>query len=645
MTLQPNQKPVAMVEGKVNDSGDVPVETELVPNGFEFELTIPHDADISTNSVEVELYGGDSYDPEDCDITFEWRDSNGDIIGSDQTITFNLEEGQYEYSFVVIDSDGEPSNVKDVTVIVNPEDNIAPIIEIVSLLDIEEPLPWEDEIIHCIFNDIFITDSDVHYITLLSDEVNTSIIYSDLELDEDGCFSVPYFYSDSSNEYEITIQVTDWIDSSETTLSYVINQNNQNSQRIYQFDAEGKNHLLAFPFLPYNESETTILDANHMEIPIVNFMESNISNDDVEARLSSIMTNGSAAISLNSVWAGSLVNINQKKGYWIKTIDGDSSFDFTYDGYSIDESIEYTIEAGTLVDLLSFPCPFNVDINEVLGNYAGNEIMSIMGEGVAATYVGDKFVGNLSDLNNQQGYWVVKNTSYKEEEISFSWECNYDAVTRIDENLNVETPNEISFDQSMQQSFYFIESIQSNNQMIDVSGNQWIVSYCGDNIAGSRYWNGSIVDVPVMGFDGSDNTDGLCEFGDTPEFKLYDSSTGDYLDLYLSETPEWVSNEIYIVGNASISESLLPGEFELSSVHPNPFNPTTNIEFVVPDNMHISVAIFDISGREINRLQDGIMESGYHSISWNASYVSSGVYFLKIVAGNEIYSRKLMLVK
>ena len=47
VTLQPNQKPVAMVEGKVNDSGDVPVETELVPNGFEFELTIPHDADIS----------------------------------------------------------------------------------------------------------------------------------------------------------------------------------------------------------------------------------------------------------------------------------------------------------------------------------------------------------------------------------------------------------------------------------------------------------------------------------------------------------------------------------------------------------------------------------------------------------------------
>ena len=75
----------------------------------------------------MELDGGDSYDPEDCDITFEWRDSNGDVIGSDQTIIFNLEEGQYEYSFVVIDSDGEPSNVKDVTVIVNPEENNSPI--------------------------------------------------------------------------------------------------------------------------------------------------------------------------------------------------------------------------------------------------------------------------------------------------------------------------------------------------------------------------------------------------------------------------------------------------------------------------------------------------------------------------------------
>ena len=84
--MQPNQKLVAMVEGKVNDSGDVPVETELVPDGFEFELTIPHDGDISTNSVEFEFDGLDSYDPEDCDITYEWRDLNGDVIGSDQQL-------------------------------------------------------------------------------------------------------------------------------------------------------------------------------------------------------------------------------------------------------------------------------------------------------------------------------------------------------------------------------------------------------------------------------------------------------------------------------------------------------------------------------------------------------------------------------
>ena len=86
MTLQPNQKPVAMVEGKVNDSGDVPVETELVPNGFEFELTIPHDGDSFTNSVEFEFDGLDSYDPEDCDVTYEWKDSFGNNIGSSSIV-------------------------------------------------------------------------------------------------------------------------------------------------------------------------------------------------------------------------------------------------------------------------------------------------------------------------------------------------------------------------------------------------------------------------------------------------------------------------------------------------------------------------------------------------------------------------------
>lgn len=249
------------------------------------------------------------------------------------------------------------------------------------------------------------------------------------------------------------------------------------------------------------------------------------------------------------------------------------------------------------------------------------------------------------------GYWIKKNDAFDNDndgvidELFFNWECEYNNDVVRTNDSDIPTPIDIEFDQSMEQAFYLIEDVYSSEQKIDVNGNQWIVSYCGDNIAGSRYWDGSVTDVPVMGYDGRDDTENLCKIGDTPEFKLYDSSTGDYLDLYLSETPEWISNEIYIVGNASISGSLLPGEFELSSVHPNPFNPTTNIEFVVPDNMHISVAIFDISGREINRLQDGIMESGYHSISWNASYVSSGVYFLKIVAGNEIYSRKLMLVK
>ena len=208
VTLEPNQKPVAMVEGRVNDSGNVPVETELVPDGIEFELTIPHDADISTNSVEVELDGGDSYDPEDCDITFEWRDSNGDVIGSDQTITFNLEEGQYDYYLTVVDSDGLKSNTKEILVIVNAEENNAPIANAGN--------DAEYEIAHdCAFGypDTTIVldgrdsqDLDLHYFTGQQDPITYQWLLDGEEVSTDSEYE---FSTNIPGEYCYTLIVTD----------------------------------------------------------------------------------------------------------------------------------------------------------------------------------------------------------------------------------------------------------------------------------------------------------------------------------------------------------------------------------------------------------------------------------------------------
>jgi hypothetical protein len=91
----------------------------------------------------------------------------------------------------------------------------------------------------------------------------------------------------------------------------------------------------------------------------------------------------------------------------------------------------------------------------------------------------------------------------------------------------------------------------------------------------------------------------------------------------------------------------LPNEFsfKLFSAYPNPFNPTTTIRFSV-ETLHVtSLQIFDITGRVVERLIDGIIQLGNHEIQWNASSYSSGIYFVELVSGEKRQVQKLILLK
>ena len=110
------------------------------------------------------------------------------------------------------------------------------------------------------------------------------------------------------------------------------------------------------------------------------------------------------------------------------------------------------------------------------------------------------------------------------------------------------------------------------------------------------------------------------------------------------DIPVWGNNQVFMVEDLNI-ELLTPEEFTLSNAYPNPFNPSTRIDFSVPTESLISIGIYDITGRNIQTLVNDNYQSGYHSVSWDASTYSSGVYFVKMVAGNYVESQKLMLIK
>ena len=118
---------------------------------------------------------------------------------------------------------------------------------------------------------------------------------------------------------------------------------------------------------------------------------------------------------------------------------------------------------------------------------------------------------------------------------------------------------------------------------------------------------------------------------------------GDELEL-TGEFPAWSSNGIFIIDDVQASV-MLPEEYSIGSIYPNPFNPSTNIEFSIPTQSHVSISVYDIKGVQIASLTNEYYNAGYHSVRWNAHNHASGVYFIKMISKNFNETQKVMLLK
>jgi len=91
---------------------------------------------------------------------------------------------------------------------------------------------------------------------------------------------------------------------------------------------------------------------------------------------------------------------------------------------------------------------------------------------------------------------------------------------------------------------------------------------------------------------------------------------------------------------------LAPKEFTLSQNYPNPFNPTTTIEFTLPEDGHVALRMYDVTGREVATFLDEERTAGYyHQITIDASRFGSGSYFLRLEFGGQQLTRRIVLVK
>ncbi len=121
-----------------------------------------------------------------------------------------------------------------------------------------------------------------------------------------------------------------------------------------------------------------------------------------------------------------------------------------------------------------------------------------------------------------------------------------------------------------------------------------------------------------------------------------ESSDGGVLQPFAPiDAYNWASSSTIVAED----KSFIPRTFQLNQNYPNPFNPATVIAYQISTQVYVTLKIYDMLGREIATLVDGVNSPGIHTVSWNASHMSSGVFLCRLRAGNFIDVKKMILLK
>lgn len=151
--------------------------------------------------------------------------------------------------------------------------------------------------------------------------------------------------------------------------------------------------------------------------------------------------------------------------------------------------------------------------------------------------------------------------------------------------------------------------------------------------------------------------------GDTVWTKMWGSSFSDAANAVLqvsdscylvagrygyAEPNSWIAAYLAKLRESSLSSSqpqiALPIKFELAAF-PNPFNPSTTLSLTLPKTGSVRLAIYDILGREVKLLQEGVVEAGEHAVTFDGSHLSSGIYFARLESAGLVKTQKLLLLK
>jgi hypothetical protein len=138
----------------------------------------------------------------------------------------------------------------------------------------------------------------------------------------------------------------------------------------------------------------------------------------------------------------------------------------------------------------------------------------------------------------------------------------------------------------------------------------------------------------------SDNLPSAEWYGEAQIFEIKSDNIQEYHPVIL-EVNSLINNNTDLVIDISQQELI----YHLYQNYPNPFNPTTTIKYSIPKASFVVVKIYDIIGEEVATLVNAQKPSGNYSVKFDASNLSSGIYFYRITSGNFMATKKLIILK
>ncbi len=246
------------------------------------------------------------------------------------------------------------------------------------------------------------------------------------------------------------------------------------------------------------------------------------------------------------------------------------------------------------------------------------------------------------------GHWVPQTESFfnidlkMNDDNMFTYEnvASFTSVGPIDVNLT----GDLTVDPNTVNSYTFtLENNSSSQTVTDLAVSfQARSDECLQTVTGTAFQFGSLASGDLTdSYNLIVATNFNCVAGTLIEIDANISS---------GETVYWIDNIVLTMDELGVDQSNTPAKYSLAEAYPNPFNPVTKFGYGIPSTEHVSIDIYNLTGRHIKSLVSSIQNPGFKTVQWNATNdrnepVSAGLYLYTIQAGDFRQTKKMVLLK